>query len=397
MARVILRAGHVRPIFTGHPWVFQQAVARVEGGPGAGDEVAVVDPEGRVLGRGLYSPLSKIPVRLFTQADEPVDAALIRARIAKAVQHRRELELPSEETNGFRLVHGEGDGLPGLIVDLFGDVAVLQLNTHGVRLREAVVLDAISAEIAPRSVLDRTSESAARVEGVPAGAGLVRGEPVELTRFRELGLEYELVPELGQKTGYYFDQRELRRRVQRLARDRSVLDAYTFVGSFAMAAARGGAREVVAVDQSALAIEVAAVNVRKNGLSDRIELIKAEAVRAMESPEHAARFDLVLCDPPKLAPSRGKLEAALGAYRRVARAACRATKPGGLLVLSSCSSALGLSELVRVLAHAAREANLRASILEQHIQAPDHPVPAAFPEGLYLKSVVARIDRMFGA
>ena len=393
MARVLLKPGHVRPVYSGHPWVFQQAVAKVEGGPAAGDEVTVVEPQGRVLGRGFYSPTSAIPVRLFTHDDRPVDASLFRGRFQRALALRSMLGLPNASTNAYRLVHGEGDGLPGLIVDVFGEVAAVQLNTSGIKRREGLIFDAIHELVSPKAIIDRTSETAARMEGVPAGTGVVRGDvSLDSLRFRELGFEYDLPLSMGQKTGFYLDQRELRARIERLAKGRTVLDAYAFVGSFGLAAARGGATRVRVVDQSAIAVELAAETARKNGLHERMEMVKMDAVAAMESAANHEPFDLVLCDPPKLAPSRAKLDAALNAYRKVARAACRATKPGGILVLSSCSSAVNFHELVRALAHGARDANLRATVLEEQIQAPDHPVPAAFPEGLYLKSVIARID-----
>lgn len=393
MARVVLKPGHVRPVYAGHPWVFQQAVDRVEGGAIAGDDVLVVDPEGKILGRGLYNPRSAIPVRLFTMADRPIDGTLFRDRIVKAAAFRRTLGLPTEGTNAYRLIHGEGDGLPGLIVDVLGDVVSVQLNTVGVKMRSGVIFTEIEELLAPRAILDRTSESAARIEGVEIGRGVVRGDAtLDRLTFSERDFGYELPLTLGQKTGFYLDQRELRGRVERLAQGRTVLDAYTFVGAFALAAARGGARRVVAVDESALSAEVAAETARKNGWSGVIEVQKGDAVRAMEEASRTEAFDLVLCDPPKLAASRGKRDAALVAYRKIARAACRAVRPGGLLVLSSCSAAVTTEDLVRALALGARDANLVPTVFERHTQAPDHPVLAAFPEGLYLKSVIARID-----
>lgn len=396
MSRVVLRPGHVRPVFCGHPWVFKQAISQVEGGPGEGDEVTVTDPQGRVLGRGFYSPSSAIPVRLLTQTDRPIDGVLLRSLIERSIHLRRDLDLPNLHTTAFRAIHGEGDGLPGLIVDVFGEVVALQLNTHGMRKREGLIFDAIRHTLAPRAVLDRTSESASRVEGVPAGAGIVRGdETVSHLEFLERGLKYRVPLQLGQKTGFYLDQRNLRARVEALSRGkRNVLDAYTFVGAFAASAARGGARRVVAIDQSALACEVAAEVVRANGFAETVSVMKEDAITFMDRVRGEDRFDLVLCDPPKLAPSKAKHDAALVAYRRLCAAAARATVPDGIVVVSSCSSAVGFAELTRALSLGAREANVRATILEQHIQAPDHPVPAAFPEGLYLKSLVARISKL---
>lgn len=394
MARVVLKPGHVRPVYAGHPWVFQQAMASVEGGPLPGDEVEVVDPSGKVLGWGLYSPRSAIAVRMFTRTPRPIDAALFRERIHQAAGLRRTLGLPADgTTSAYRLVHGEGDRLPGLIVDVLGDVAAVQLNTLGVKRREGVIFDALEELLAPRAILDRTSESAARIEGVEAGKGIVRGDPtLDKVSFVERGFSYELPLTLGQKTGFYLDQRELRARVEALAKGKTVLDAYAFVGAFSLAAARGGATRVLAVDQSALSIELAAELARKAGFAHLIEATKQDALHAMEAASNQGGFDLVLCDPPKLAPSRAKLEAALSAYRKIARAGCRATRPGGMLVLSSCSGAVGVEDLVRALALGARDANLDATVIERHVQAPDHPVPAAFPEGLYLKSIVACID-----
>jgi 23S rRNA (cytosine1962-C5)-methyltransferase len=394
MARVVLKPGHVRPIFAGHPWVFQQAVASIDGGPVAGDDVLVTDPTGKVLGRGLYSPKSAIAVRMFARTDRAVDAALFRERILRAKRLREELALPKPgETTAYRLVHGEGDHLPGLIVDVLGDVAAVQLNTIGVKNREGVVFDALEEVVRPRAIIDRTSESAARIEGVEVGRGVVRGDDkVERLTFVERGFAYDLPLSIGQKTGFYLDQRELRARVEAHAKGKTVLDAYSFVGAFSLAAARGGAKRVVAVDQSAVAVELAAELARRAGYEHVIEAVKRDALRALEDASTEGGFDLVLVDPPKLAPSRAKLEAALNAYRKIARAACRATKPGGLLVMSSCSGAVGIEDLVRALALGARDANLDATILERHVQAPDHPVPSAFPEGLYLKSVVASID-----
>lgn len=399
MPIVTLKPGHVRPVWSGHPWVFAQAIARIEGGAVAGDEVTVVDPHGTVLGRGLYTPRSAIPVRLFTRDDTPIDGAVFRRHIERAIAHRRELGLPSvvpgHETDAYRLVHAEGDGLPSLTIDIFADVAVVQLNTIGVKLREGVVFDALQATLAPRAIIDRTPATQAKMEGFEPSVGVVRGDrTVDALRFQERGLRYEIPLSLTQKTGFYFDQRALRARIEQLSRGRRVLDAYSFVGSFAMAAARGGATEVVAVDESAVAIEVGAECARRNGLGDRIKHVREDARQAFQEASTRGGFDLVICDPPKLAPSRGAKDGALHAYKNLASAACRATRPGGILVFCSCSSAVSLDDLTRALAVGAREARMQAMVFDRHFQGGDHPVPAAFPEGLYLKAVIARVETL---
>jgi 23S rRNA (cytosine1962-C5)-methyltransferase len=391
MPIVRLKPGHVQPIWAGHPWVYAQAVDRVEGGAIAGDEVSVVDPRGNLLGRGFYSPGSAIPVRLLVRDEKThLDASFFRTRLERAVAHRAALGLPGEHTNGFRQIHAEGDGLPGLIVDRLGDVLSVQLATLGMKQREALVHEALSKVLAPRSIVDRTSAQIAKVEGFEPSAGVVRGDPVSAFEFVERGLRFRVPLELGQKTGFYFDQRSLRARVEQLAHGKHVLDTYSFVGAFAIAAARGGAREVVAVDESALALEVGAECAAMNGVGDRVKFIKGDARRVLSDAKGA--FDLVVVDPPRLAPTRGAREQALVAYAKLAENACRATRPGGLLVVCSCSAAVDLAALTRALATGATKVNTEATVLERWFQGADHPVPAAFGEGLYLKALIARVD-----
>ncbi len=398
LPRVTLQAGHVQPVWAGHPWVFAQAVARVEGQPAPGDEVLVCDAKGTPLGRGLHSPKSAIAVRLFTRdAAEPVDAALFERRIRLAVARRASLQLPDEttpalRTTGFRLVHAEGDGLPGLIVDRLGDVLAVQWGTLGLKQREQMILDVLERELAPRAIVDRTSARSAEQEGFAELQRVGRGAQPDAFEFDERGLRFQIPAALGQKTGFYFDQRPLRARVEELSQGRRVADAYCYVGSVALSAARGGAREVIAVDTSAPALEVGAELARAHGSSDRIRWLRGDALAELRAAPDG--FDLVVCDPPKLAPARSARGRALDAMRRIAGAACSACREGGLLVLSSCSAALGTSELSRALALGARDVGKQALVLERLYQGPDHPVPAAFPEGLYLSSVIAELRRL---
>jgi 23S rRNA (cytosine1962-C5)-methyltransferase len=393
MAIVRLKAGHVQPVWAGHPWVYAQAIERVEGGATAGDEVSVVDPRGNLLGRGFYSPGSAIPVRILVRDDTTrIDGAFFHARIHAAVEHRRALGLPADDTTGYRLIHAEGDGLPGLIVDRFGETLVVQILTFGMKQREGLVLEALQA-LRPRTIYDRTPPNVAKTEKFEAPGGAVRGEAMTELAMLERGFAYRLPVDLGQKTGFYFDQRGLRARVEQLAGGKRVLDAYSYVGSFAMAAARGGAEHVVAVDESAIALEVGAECARANGLIDRIEHRKQDARKALQEAGPAGGFDLVIADPPRLAPTKGSREGALVAYSKLAEVACRATRPGGTLVLCSCSAAVDLHALTRALAIGALHANVQAIVLERHFQGADHPVNAAFNEGLYLKALVARVEK----
>ena len=401
-----LKPGHVQPVWAGHPWVYAQAVERVEGGATAGDEVSVVDPKNNLMGRGFYSPGSAIPVRLLARdAKTRFDGAFFRARIERALGAREALGLgrPSAQdahthTSGYRLVHAEGDGLPGLIVDRFDDVLVMQLLTVGMKQREGLVLEALESLLHPRAIIDRTPQSMAKIEKFVAGSGVVRGDDVKELVFKERGFAYRIPIELGQKTGFYFDQREMRAKVEVLARNATrVLDAFSYVAPFGMAAARGGgeggrAIEVVSVDESAMALEVGAECARANGLANRITFVRQDAKKALQEAHAQGGYDLVVVDPPRLAPTRGAREQALLAYARLAEAGCRATRLGGTLVLSSCSGAVDMTALVRALATGALRANVQAIVVDRCFQGADHPVSAAFGEGLYLKSLVARME-----
>jgi 23S rRNA (cytosine1962-C5)-methyltransferase len=393
VATVVIKAGHVQPVWAGHPWVFAQAVERVEGGAVAGDDVEVKDPRGNSLGRGLYSPGSAIPVRLYTRDKRtPIDGTLLAERVRRAIERRAAFDLPSGDTTAFRLVHAEGDDLPGLIVDRLGDVLSIQIGTIGIKRREAAVLAALEG-LGMRAIVDRTAERTAKAEGFEPRSGVIQGDrSLAAFEFTERGLKFRIPLELGQKTGFYLDQRPLRARIEALSRGRRVLDTFSYVGAIALSAARGGATLVEAVDNSALASEVGAECAALNGLSAQVRFERGDAHEALAHAGRQGGFDLVVCDPPKLAPSRSARVRALDSMRRLAGDGARATKPGGLFVLCSCSAAIGMPDLTRSLALGARDVGARATVLERHTQGADHPVAAAFPEGLYLSCLIAAID-----
>lgn len=392
LGSVTIKAGHVQPVWAGHPWVFAQAIERIEGGVSAGGEVLVKDGRGNALGRGLYSPGSAIPVRLYTRDPErAIDHELFEQRIKAAVERRHAFALPAAGTSGYRVVHAEGDDLPGLIVDRLGEAIAVQFGTIGMKQREAEILETLTRVLSPRSIVDRTSQRTAEAEGFRAGRGVVAGSPLEFFEFEERNFRFRVPLELGQKTGFYFDQRPLRERIETLARGRRVLDAYTYVGSIALAAARGGATEVEAVDSSALSLEVAAELLAENGLTGRVKFERGDAAAALTHAGRSGGFDLVICDPPKFAPTRAARQRALESMRRLAAAGCRATRPHGLLVVSSCSAAVGLYDLTRAIALGARDVGTSARTLERIFQGPDHPVPAAFAEGLYLTTLIVEV------
>jgi 23S rRNA (cytosine1962-C5)-methyltransferase len=387
-ARVVLHKGRARPLWFGHPWVYANAVARVEGEPGPGDVVSLADHDGRLIGRGFYNPRSQIPVRLCTRADEAIDAAFLRARIARARAARGRLGLPSGDTNVYRLVNSEGDDLPGLVVDVYGDAAVAQITTLGIAMRREEIFDALEAELGVRTIFEIAPASYADLEGFAAASRVARGESRGLVPVVENGIALEVEPLSGQKTGMFIDQRETRARVGGLARGARVLDCYSYAGGFALAAARGGATAVTAVDSSARAVARVEAHAAANGVA--IEAVEADAFRFLETATPRG-FDLVVIDPPKFARARKDLEAARKGYERLNALALQATAPGGILVTCSCSQNVDAETFERIVAAGAKQAGREVRIFERRGPASCHQLPPAFPEGQYLKVLLGHV------
>jgi 23S rRNA (cytosine1962-C5)-methyltransferase len=387
-ARVVLHKGRARPLWFGHPWVYANAVARVEGEPGPGDVVSLADHDGRLIGRGFYNPRSQIPVRLCTRADEAIDAAFLRARIARARAARSRLGLPSGDTNVYRLVNSEGDDLPGLVVDVYGDAAVAQITTLGIAMRREEIFDALEAELGVRTIFEIAPASYADLEGFAAASRVARGESRGLVPVVENGIALEVEPLSGQKTGMFIDQRETRARVGGLARGARVLDCYSYAGGFALAAARGGAASVTAVDSSARAVARVEAHAAANGVA--IEAVEADAFRFLETATPRG-FDLVVIDPPKFARARKDLEAARKGYERLNALALQATAPGGVLVTCSCSQNVDAETFERIVAAGAKQAGREVRVFERRGPASCHQLPPAFPEGQYLKVLLGHV------
>lgn len=389
MITVHLRAGHVQPLWAGHPWVYAQAIERIDGASAPGAEVRVVDPRGNSLGVGFYTPDSAIPVRVMSRTERPLDQAFFAERLAEAKGLREALGLPDGATTGYRLVHAEGDRFPGLIVDRFNDVLAIQILTRGLHERREALIAALKEVFQPKTILDRTPPAAAQLEGFVPTHGTAYGPELTALEFFERGFEYHLPLTLGQKTGFYFDQRPLRARIEALAAGRDVLDAYGYVGAFGLHAARGVANSVHVVENNPYAVEVGQALAKAHGYERVIRHEKADAKQVMAA--NPGKYDLVIADPPRLAPTKKKLRAALDGYTQIAELALSATKPGGLTVICSCSSAVDLTSLSRAVATGAAQARVDAVMLERHFQGPDHPVLSAHPEGLYLKSLILTV------
>ena len=391
--RVILKRGRAKPLWHGHPWVYAQAVERIEGGEGEpGDVVDVHDASGTFVARGFISPASSIRVRLLTQReDEAVDDALFRRRLERAIALRRAVGLPNAETNCYRLVNAEGDQMSGLVVDVYNDIVAVQLNSVGFYERRETLYSLLEELLSPRSIIELGATRFARSEGVNNATHLARMDHAEVddqerhvgpVDVRELGLEYTIDLEQAQKTGLFLDQRENRRIVGQVANGRRVLDLYSYVGGFALAAARGGATSVVAVDASTRALETAQDAAKKNHLS--IQTVESDAFRYLGDSDDPS-FDLIVLDPPKFARSRRELKSALKGYRKLHRLALKRLAPGGLIASACCSQVVPTTEWQRMIADAAGGAGRPLTQLLLNGPGPDHPTLPSFAEGDYLR------------
>lgn len=387
-ARVHLKPGREKAVLEGHPWIFSGAVARVEG-PADAPLARVLDARGRPLGLGFHSPLSQIRVRMLGARVEAADRRFFADRIAESLALRRAVLPP--ETTGYRLLNAEGDGVPGWTVDRFGDVLVSQVTAAGL---EAVRDEAYAAllEAAPGvSIVQSNDVPVRRAEGLAhQGEEVIAGDPQAEARFTESGLVFTAEPFGGQKTGFYCDQRENRRRAERLAAGRTVLDLFAHSGAFGLYALRGGSPRVVMVESSARLIERGREHVALNGFAaERTEWVKANVFEDLRRREEA--YGLVICDPPPLVRKRDDLDAAARAYKDLNRLALLRVEPGGFLLTFSCSGAVDSKLFRQIFFAAAVEAGVRVDLLEPLAAAPDHPVAITHPQGEYLKGWMARV------
>lgn len=392
--RIRLKHGREKSVLYHHPWIFDGAVEEIEAleGAGPGDVADVVDSDGTFLARGTVHPESQIVCRILTWEDRPLDAAFFEQKVRIAAAGRASM-IDREETDAWRVVNSEGDGLPGLVVDRYGEVLVAQTLTAGMLRLQDLWLDALETVLRPSAILERGDR--ARRESLQAGAvrPLLRGSaPPEPWEVKEHGLRFLVDLEAGQKTGFYLDQRENRQSVRRHARDRDVLNLFGYTGAFSIYAAAGGARHVVQVETSSYARDLSRQNWERNGFDpDRLELSGDEAAQFLRRDARA--FDLMILDPPPFAKDRGSVERAVRAYKDLNLwAFCRA-RPGALLWSFSCSQHIPSDLFQKVVFGAARDAGAEVQWLGRLGPGPDHPVHLNHPQGEYLKGLWMRVLR----
>lgn len=424
MHTVTLKPSKDKSLLRRHPWVYANAIDRVDGKPAPGATVIVRAHDGRFLARAAYSPHSQIRLRVWSfDENEPIDHAFFKRRVQRALAHRRAM---ISGTDAVRLVFGEADGLPGLIVDYYvaargaahtGDAAaraaeggaaapvapgdgegrgqlVCQFMAAGVEHWKGAIVAALVAATGCPNVYERSDVSIREKEGLEQTTGVLAGDaPPDTLIANENGVLYHVDVRNGHKTGFYVDQRENRALVAQYARDRDVLNCFCYTGGFSLAALKGGAKRVVSIDSSGDALALARRNVAANGFdAARAQWLDADAFKTLRRlVDEGERFDLIVLDPPKFAPTRDSVDRAARAYKDINLSGLKLLRPGGLLFTYSCSGAIDMDLFQKIVAGAAADAKVDARILKRLGAGVDHPLLTAFPEGEYLKGLLLQI------
>ena len=394
MSELILLPGKSRSLHRRHPWIFAGSVASLRGRARPGDTVVVVGDDGKPLARAAWSPHSQIRARVWTfDADESIDDAFFRRRVDAAFAARS--AIPGlREQDGLRLIHGESDGLPGVIADRYADIAVVQLTSAGAEKWRSAIVGALLRLPGIQRVYERSDSEVRRLEGLKPVAGWCEGSGSTEVEIVESGVRYGVDVAQGHKTGFYLDQRDNRALLGRLAGGRKVLNCFCYTGGFSLQALAGGADSVLSIDSSAPALTLARANLARNpaldaGRAEWLDDDVFEALRRFRS--EGRRFDLIVLAPPKFAPSAAHAQRAARAYKDINLLGFRLLNPGGLLMSYSCSGGVGAELFQKIVAGAAADAGVSARIMARLGASADHPVALAFPEGEYLKGLVVQV------
>lgn len=394
LPKFFLKRRRAKPFWFGEPWVFDGSIDREKTGTriSNGDIVEVCDFEGKRIGEGFYSSESQIRIRLVSWGAAATDDNLIVERLERAIRLRVSDSNIPQQSNAYRLVHSEGDGLPGLIVDRMNDCLVVQFDTAGMRKFRELVVATLSRILVPTCIFERVSKAAIQEEGLDSESQLLFGEEPQEVQITEHGIRYLVDFQRGQKTGYYCDQRDNRLTLAHWAKGRRALDAFCYTGSFAFNMLKhGGAEHVTGVDSSQPAIDCAHRNATLNGLEERFETERGNVLRILDHwSKEGRRFDLVFMDPPKFVPKKGDLRKGLKLYLETNMKGLRVLEPGGIFASCSCSSAVSEEDFSQMIARAAEDVGLSLQRLHRGTQGADHPVLLPHEESEYLKFQVYR-------
>ena len=387
MAVVKLRKTRETRVRGGHPWIYASEIETVDGAFENGDIVDVQDFRGKFIGRGFYNPTSQISLRILTRNDEPCDRAFFAKRIQDAWDYRKLLCDP----DSCRLIYSESDFLPGLVVDKFGDVLVLQSLSLGIERIKDMIADLLMEIVKPMGIWERSDVPVRRLEGMEQVTGLLRGEVPDLVDMKENGIIFGVDVKNGQKTGFFLDQKENRAALEPICKDAKVLDCFCHNGSFSLHAAKFGAKSVLGVDISEEALVVARENARKNGLTN----VTFEAHNCFdhlrELTDAGEKFDVVILDPPAFTKNKAALNSALRGYKEINLRGLKLVRPGGFLVTCSCSQHVLTDMFQNMINEAARDAKKRIRMVEYRTQAKDHPILPQSIETKYLKTMILQV------
>lgn len=387
-ARVILKKGEHKRIVQGNPWIYENEILKVEGDFSAGDIVDVYDFSRSFIGRGYINPNSKIRVRILTRKEEEINREFLKERILRAWEYRKKLGY----TDSCRLVFAEADFLPGLIIDKFNDIFVIQTLALGIDRFKDLIVDVLEEVFQPRGIYERNDVPVRELEGLSQVKGFLKGNFDTKVVIEENGLKVIVDVENGQKTGYFLDQRENRASLNGIVNGAEVLDVFCYTGGFSLHALKYGAERVVAVDSSSYALDLAKENVKLNGYENKVEFIEENAFDLLRRFHKEGRsFDVVILDPPAFAKSQKNLDSALRGYKEINLRAMKIIRDGGFLVTCSCSQHVTRELFERVIEEASYDANRILRLVEFRYQAKDHPILTSYPESLYLKCGIYQV------
>ncbi len=393
MVNITLKKGKEKAAWQRHPWIFSGAIEKISGKPADGALVHVLDSKGEFLAKAFYNSHSRVALRLIEwDFDTEINEIWFREKISAAVNARQ--YLLNEETNTCRLIFSEADFLPGIIVDKYADYLAVQVSSSGIEKHQSVIIDILAEICKPKGIFDKSDATARTHENLATGQGLLWGNlPPEFIEVKENGIRYHINIVDGQKSGFYCDQRENREILARYTKDKNVLDCFSYSGGFTLNALKHGAKHVVSVDSSPLAVETLKDNILLNNIeADKSEAIQSDVNKQLRKfKEEGRTFDVIVLDPPKYAPSRASMDRAARAYKDLNRLGMLLLNPGGLLATYSCSAAADLDTFKQIIAWAALDAGKEVQFIKQFHQPDDHPVRSSFPEGEYLKGLLVRV------
>ncbi|MDH1469322.1 MULTISPECIES: class I SAM-dependent rRNA methyltransferase [Shewanella] len=392
--RIKLKPGREKSLERRHPWVFSNGIHNVKGKPEAGDTVDVVAHDGHWLGRGAWSPESQIQVRIWTfDREEEIDREFFKRRILRAQAGRDDL-IREQGLTGYRLIAAESDGLPGITIDKYANVLVCQLLSMGADVWRDTIVDVLAELYPDCAIYERSDVDSRKKEGLASTMGLLHGTLPEMpVIIEENGIKIAVDVTKGHKTGFYLDQRDNRAMAARFVKGKSVLNCFCYTGTFGLYAAKAGAASIENVDVSALALDTARLNMRVNGLNDdNVHYNEADVFKLLRQyRDEGKTFDVIVLDPPKFADNKSQLNGACRGYKDINMIALQLLNPGGVLLTFSCSGLMPADLFQKIVADAALDAKREIQFIERLSQASDHPIGSAFPEGFYLKGLVARV------